>query len=359
MKLFSSYSLGNTSLNNRIVMAPMTRCRAENNIPNKLMAEYYAQRASAGLIITEGTAPSKNGLGYARIPGIYSEAQVEGWKKVTQAVHQQGGKIFIQLMHTGRASHPLNMEADTRVVAPSPIVLSGEMYTDSEGNQPYPVPEQMTEQDIQEAIQEFVNAAKNSIEAGADGVELHAANGYLINQFLSPLSNQRTDSYGGSAENRNRFAIEVAQAVIDAIGADKVGVRISPYGVFNDLAPFEGIDEQYLSLVDAFNNLGVVYLHLVDHSGMGAPEVPVSIKEKLKEAFNNTFIASGGLDRKKAIDILEADQGDLVAFGRPFISNPDLVHRLKDDLELTPPDFDTFYTPGEKGYTDYAFKVAE
>ncbi|WP_281614807.1 alkene reductase [Flammeovirga sp. SubArs3] len=359
MKLFSSYSLGNTSLNNRIVMAPMTRCRAENNIPNELMAEYYAQRASAGLIITEGTAPSKNGLGYARIPGIYSEAQVEGWKKVTQAVHQQGGKIFIQLMHTGRASHPLNMEADARVVAPSPIVLSGEMYTDSEGNQPYPVPEQMTEQDIQEAIQEFVNAAKNSIEAGAEGVELHAANGYLINQFLSPLSNQRTDSYGGSAENRNRFAIEVAQAVIDAIGADKVGVRISPYGVFNDLAPFDGIDEQYLSLVDAFNNLGVVYLHLVDHSGMGAPEVPVSIKEKLKEAFNNTFIASGGLDRKKAIDILEADQGDLVAFGRPFISNPDLVHRLKDDLELTPPDFDTFYTPGEKGYTDYAFKVAE
>ncbi|WP_044206863.1 alkene reductase [Flammeovirga sp. OC4] len=359
MKLFSSYSLGPISLQNSIVMAPMTRCRAENNIPTDLMAEYYAQRASAGLIITEGTAPSKNGLGYARIPGIYSSEQVDGWKKVTSAVHEKGGKIFMQLMHTGRVSHPLNMTDDARVVAPSAIAMSGEMYTDAEGNQPYPVPQEMTLEDIKEAIQEFVNAAKNAIQSGMDGVELHAANGYLINQFLSPISNQRTDEYGGTAEKRNRFAIEVAQAVVEAIGADKVGIRISPYGVFNDLAPFDGIDEQYLALIDALNALDLVYLHIVDHSGMGAPEVPKSIKQKLKSAFKNTFIASGGLDKEKAEAILEAEEGDLVAFGRPFISNPDLVERMKEDLEIATPDFDTFYTPGEKGYTDYEVAVVQ
>ncbi|WP_205959751.1 alkene reductase [Flammeovirga aprica] len=358
MKLFSSYSLGPLALKNRVVMAPMTRCRAENNIPTDLMAEYYAQRASAGLIITEGTAPSKNGLGYARIPGIYSSEQVEGWKKVTQAVHDKGGKIFVQLMHTGRVSHPLNMETDARIVAPSAIALSGEMYTDQEGNKPYPVPEEMTSADIKEAIQEFVSASKNAIESGMDGVELHGANGYLINQFLSPITNQRTDEYRGSPENRNRFAVEVAKGVVEAIGADKVGIRISPYGVFNDLAPFEGIDEQYLALVDALNELDILYLHIVDHSGMGAPEVPKSIKQKLKSAFKSTFISSGGLDKEKAEGILEAEEGDLVAFGRPFIANPDLVERLKENAEIATPDFDTFYTPGEKGYTDYTVAVA-
>ncbi|WP_216639031.1 alkene reductase [Flammeovirga sp. SJP92] len=359
MKLFSSYSLGKISLNNRVVMAPMTRCRAVDNIPTDLMATYYAQRASAGLIITEGVAPSKNGLGYARIPGVYSSEQVEGWKKVTSAVHEEGGKIFMQLMHTGRVSHPLNMTSDARVLAPSAIALSGEMYTDAEGNQPYPVPEEMTIEDIKEAVQEFVMASKNAVESGMDGIELHAANGYLINQFLSPVTNQRTDEYGGSPENRNRFAIEVAKGVVEAIGGDKVGIRVSPYGVFNDLAPFEGIDEQYLAFVDALNELDLVYLHIVDHSAMGAPEVPKSIKEKLKSAFKNTFIASGGLDKEKAEAILEAEEGDLVAFGRPFISNPDLVDRFKENADIASPDFDTFYTPGEKGYTDYKVAVAQ
>ena len=359
MKLFTSYSLGPNTLKNRIVMAPMTRCRAENNIPNDLMAEYYAQRASAGLVITEGTAPSKNGLGYARIPGMYTTEQVEGWKKVTKAVHDNDGKIFVQLMHTGRVSHPLNMEEGARVVAPSAIALSGEMYTDAEGNQPYPVPEEMTIADIQYTIQEFVSAAKRAIESGMDGVELHGANGYLINQFLSPITNHRIDEYGGTPEKRNRFALEVAKAVVDVIGEEKVGIRISPYGVFNDLGPFEGIDEQYLALIDGLNDLGLTYLHIVDHSGMGAPEVPKSIKEKLKNAFNNTFISSGGLDKEKAENILENDEGDLVAFGRPFISNPDLVHRLEGNLEIAQPDFDTFYTPGEKGYTDYQEAVTQ
>ncbi|OHX63933.1 alkene reductase [Flammeovirga pacifica] len=353
MKLFENYSLGNIPLNNKVVMAPLTRSRAINNIPDELIAEYYEQRASAGLIITEGTAPSANGCGYPRIPGIYNQAQIDGWKKVTDAVHEKGGKIFMQLMHTGRASHPANMEKEARVLAPSAIQLSGEMWTDSEGMQPYPVPEVMTTEDIQSTIQEYVDAAKNAIKSGMDGVELHSANGYLMEQFLTPHSNHRTDEYGGSIENRNRFIIEISQKVADAIGPEKVGIRVSPYGVFNDQGPFDELNEQYKELIKALNSIGLTYIHVVDHEGMGAPKVPDSIKEDIRLGFKNTYIASGNMTKRKGEVTLEANEGDLIAFGRPYISNPDLVHRLKNDIELAAPDFDTFYTPGEKGYTDY------
>lgn len=355
MKLFESYDLGPSSLKNRIVMAPMTRCRAIDNIPNDLMATYYAQRASAGLLITEGTSPSPNGVGYARIPGIYSDAQMEGWKKVTEAVHQENGKIFIQLMHTGRVSHLDNMPEGTTVLAPSPVPLEGEMYTDQNGMQAYPLAKEMDLQDIETAKNEYVQAAKNAIETGFDGVELHGANGYLIDQFINPTTNQRNDTYGGNTLNRNRFPLEVAQAVAEAIGADRTGIRLSPYGVFNGMGIFDGIDAAFMELVQGLSDLGLVYLHVVDHSAMGAPEVPQQIKAAMQEAFEGTFILSGGYDKESAEADLEAGKGDLVAFGRPLLANPDLPKRMEEDLELNEPDQNTFYTADETGYTDYSF----
>lgn len=353
MKLFTSFRLGNLELQNRVVMAPMTRSRAIGNIPNDLMAEHYGQRANAGLIITEGTAPTANGLGYPRIPGIYSEAQVQGWKKVTEAVHEKGGRIFIQLMHTGRVSHPLNMEAGTRIMSASAIVAEGNMYTDQEGNQPHPVPEEMSLEDIRTEQQGYVNAARNAIAAGFDGVELHGANGYLIEQFLNPASNQRNDSYGGSLENRNRFAVEVAQQVAEAIGAERVGIRLSPNGVFNGMAIFPEAQEQYVLLAKELAAVGLAYVHIVDHSSMGAPAVGDDMKDAIRKAFGGVIIVSGGLSAETAEQALQQGKGELAAFGRPYISNPDLVHRMKNGIALQDPDFSTFYTPGEKGYTDY------
>ncbi|MTB52338.1 alkene reductase [Lewinella sp. W8] len=353
-KLFTTYTLGEITLSNRAVMAPMTRSRALDNVPNELMATYYGQRAGAGLIITEGTSPSPNGLGYPRIPGCFNEDQVAGWKLVTEAVHQKGGKIFLQIMHTGRVSHPDNLPAGGRVVGPSPIALEQtKMYVDGQGELPVPFPEAMSAEDIDVAIKEYVNCAKLAIKAGFDGVELHGANGYLIDQFINPLSNQRKDEYGGSIENRLRFARQVAEAVVAAIGKERTGIRISPYGVFNELGAFDDVDETFVALAKMVSELGLVYLHLVDHSGMGAPAVPDSIKADLRKAFSGTFILSGNYDAERAHEDLSADKGDLVAFGRPYIANPDLVERFKQGVELATPDFDTFYTPGPEGYTDY------
>ncbi len=351
--LFSPATLGKLQLKNRIVMAPLTRSRATDNVPNALLEKYYAQRAEAGLIISEGTSPSVNGLGYARIPGLFSDAQVQAWKLVTEAVHAKGGKMFAQLMHTGRVSHAANMQAGTRVMAPSAVALEGEMWTDSSGMQPYPVPEAMTEDDIASTIGEYANAAKNAIAAGFDGVEVHAANGYLIDQFLNTATNQRSDQWGGSVENRVRFAVEVTKAVVAAIGAGRVGMRISPYGAFNGTAPDAKMDALYLRLVEEVNPLGLAYIHVVDHSSMGAPEVSPELKQKIRANFKGKYILSGGYDAARANADLDAQKGDLVAFGRPFISNPDLVSKLQSGAELTPPDSDTFYTPGDKGYTDY------
>lgn len=353
MKLFTEFKLGNTTLKNRIVMAPMTRSRAIGNIPNDLIAEYYGQRASAGLIITEGTSPSANGLGYARIPGIYSAEQVAGWKKTTDAVHAKGGKIFIQLMHTGRIAHGSNLPEGAKVVAPSAIKAAGQMWSDTEGMQDHPTPEALTAEGLKEAMQEYVDAAKNAIEAGFDGVELHAANGYLLDQFLNPQANQRTDEYGGSADKRNRFVIETAQAVADAIGTDRTGIRISPYGAFNDLHAFDGVDDQYNALAKALGEIGLVYIHIVDHSAQGAPEVPQRIKDSIRANFGSTIIVSGGLDKAKAEAELQAGHGELAAFGRPFIGNPDLVERLQHDLPLAEFDATKLYTADADGFTTY------
>lgn len=351
--LFSPYTLGSTPLRNRVVMAPMTRSRAIDNVPNALMAEYYAARAEAGLIITEGTAPTANGLGYPRIPGAYDAAQRDGWAAVTDAVHARGGRIALQLMHVGRIGHPLNLPEGAELVAPSAVAAPGQMYTDAEGPKDHPTPKAMDADDIRRARDGYVNASKLAVEAGFDFVELHAANGYLLDQFLHPQSNQRSDAYGGSPAARNRFVLEVARAVGEAIGFDRVGIRLSPYGVFNGLGAFDGIDAQFIELSKALGALGLAYLHLVDHSSMGAPAVPQSIKTGMREAFGRALILSGGYDSSRAEADLEAGRGELVAFGRPFIANPDLVQRMKAGAALAEPDHGTFYTPGPKGYTDY------
>ncbi len=351
--LYTPAALGHLVLQNRMVMAPMTRSRALGNIPNALMAEYYAQRSTAGLIITEGTSSSPNGLGYPRIPGIFSPAQVEGWKSITGAVHSKGAKIFLQLMHCGRISHPLNMPEGARVIAPSAVAAAGEMYTDAAGLKPFPVPEAMTVDDITATIAEYAQAARNAVAAGFDGVELHGANGYLLEQFLRPNSNLRTDIYGGSIKNRVRFVLEVVDAVIGAIGGERVGIRFSPFGVFNDMPLYDDIEEDYSWLAKLFNVSGLSYIHLVDHSSMGAPHVPDSIKATFRREFKGALILSGGYDAERAELDLEQGKCDLVAFGRTFLANPDLVQRWKVGAALNAPDMDTFYSPGSKGYTDY------
>jgi N-ethylmaleimide reductase len=351
--LFTPTTLGPLHLKNRIVMAPLTRSRATGNVPNELMEKYYKLRADAGLIITEGTAPSANGLGYARIPGMFSDAQVQGWKRVNDGVHAAGGRIFVQLMHTGRVSHPANMAADAKIIAPSAVAAPGEMWTDSSGMQAHPTPAEMSEDDIAQAIAEYANACKRAMEAGFDGVELHAANGYLIDQFLNTASNRRTDKWGGSVENRIRFAVEVAKASAAAIGAERIGMRISPYGAFGGMVPDAEMDALYERLIAELNVIGLVYIHVVDHSSMGAPEVSPQVKAKIRANFKGKYILSGGYDAARANADLDANRGDMVAFGRPFISNPDLTQKLKNGTELAAPDFNTFYTPGEKGYTDY------
>ena len=353
--LFDSVQVRALTLRNRTVMAPMTRSRAvEANTPNALMAEYYAQRASAGLIITEGTSPSANGLGYARIPGLFNAAQVAGWKLVTDAVHAQGGKIVIQFMHTGRVTHVANLPAGAEVVGPVNGACPGEMYVDALGMQPHTPARAMTEADIAHAVAEYAQAARLAIEAGFDGVELHAANDYLIEQFLNANVNTRTDGYGGSTAGRNRFALEVARATVAAIGAERVGIRLSPYGVFNGTGAFADVDAQYLALVQELSTLGLMYLHVLDHSAMGAPAVPAALKAALRAAFDGPFILAGGFDAASAEQALVDGQADLIAFGRPFISNPDLVERMRQGAPLNPPDMATFYTPGPVGYTDYA-----
>jgi N-ethylmaleimide reductase len=352
--LFDKFSARSLHLANHMVMAPMTRSRATpEHTPDALMATYYGQRATAGLIITEGTSPSPNGLGYPRIPGLYDAAQVNAWKATTAAVHAQSGKIFVQFMHCGRVAHVANLPMGAEVLGPGSTVCPGEMFTDTLGMQPYSPPRAMSEADITRAVNEHVTAAKLALDAGFDGVELHGANGYLIEQFLNPLVNLRTDGYGGSIEARNRMALEVARATVSAIGRDRVGIRLSPYGVFNGTGEFPEVQAQYLALAKGLSALGLIYLHLVDHSAMGAPPVPADFKLKLRAGFDGLFILSGGFDHAGAEKALIERRGDLIAFGRPFLANPDLVARMRKDAPLNAPDMATFYVPGAKGYTDY------
>ena len=349
MDLFSPLKLGPVALSNRAVMAPMTRCRAIDNIPGQLMSEYYAQRASAGLIVSEGIAPSPNGLGYPRIPGLFSDPQIAGWRAVTGAVHDAGGRIFAQLMHTGRISHPINMPGGAEIVAPSAVAAAGSMFTDSDGMQPHPVAKAMTASDVKQAIDEFVTAARNAVEAGFDGVELHAANGYLFEQFLNPHSNVRTDSYGGSIENRGRFVVETARAVSDAIGPERVGIRLSPHGTFNDMAVYGDVAGQYAWLAGQLDQIGLVYVHLV----LGQNGIPDETMAAIRGNYRGVFMVNSGFDRPAAESVIDAGGADLVSFGVPFIANPDLVERMRDGAGLADPRPDLFYAAGPEGYVDY------
>ena len=352
--LFENYQLGSITLKNKVVMAPMTRSRAPQNLPNSLMVEYYAQRASAGLIITEGTSPSPNGLGYARIPGIFSKEQVVGWKNITDAVHEKGGKIFIQFMHTGRIAHQSNLPEGAKVIGVSEIAAAGDMWTDEGGMLPHTTPHALSTSEVKATIEEYVDAAKNAIEAGFDGVELHAANGYLIEQFLNGAINNRTDEFGGSLENRSRFLLEIAEKTIAAIGKEKVGVRFSPYSNFNDIPAYNEVEETYPYLAKKLNDLGIAYIHLLDHSATGEDLVPKKLRAEIRNAFKGTIIWCGGFTKERAEADLETGNADLIAFGKPFISNPDLVERLRTGAALTATDFTTLYTPDEKGYIDYS-----
>lgn len=351
--LFSSYKLGRIELKNRVAMAPMTRSRSTGNTPIDIVATYYEQRSEAGLLITEGTAPSPNGLGYPRIPGLFNKEQAADWKKVTDAVHGAGSRIFVQLMHTGRVTHPLNQPEGSRVLAPSALAAPDPMFTDTEGPKPCPVPEVMTEDDIGSTIEEYALSAELAIEGGFDGVELHGANGYLIDQFLNTASNQRSDRWGGAVENRIRFAVEVAKRVAERIGGDRTGIRLSPYGVFNGMAPDDEHDELFERLAEELGKLNLAYIHIVDHSSMGAPAVKDEIKQTIRKSFGGTIVLSGGYGKERAERDLQAGSGQLVAFGRPFIANPKLVSKLRTDAELVEPDPSTFYTPGKEGYIDY------
>jgi N-ethylmaleimide reductase len=339
-------------------MGPMTRSRALGNVPNEMMAEYYRQRATAGLIITEGTAPGPEALGYARIPGLFDAQHVKGWRLTTDAVHDAGGHIFVQLMHVGRIFHELNLPAGTTGVAPSAIAAAGQMWTDQEQMKPTGTPKALSGAELHRVRDEFVKSATLGIEAGFDGVELHGANGYLLEQFLHPRTNQRTDAYGGSVENRARFVIEVVHGVANAIGADRLGIRLSPWSTFNDMSHYPELDEAYEYLAEQLQKIGIAYVHLVDHSRLSALDAAGQTAKAVRSVFTGTYISSGNYTTLADIEeALTSGKADLVSMSRPFIANPDLVERLRRNLPLATPDQATFYGPGPKGfadgYTDY------
>lgn len=298
-------------------------------------------------------SPSPKGLGYARIPGLFREDQAEAWKNATDAVHERGGRIVVQLMHTGRVTHVANLPAGAEVLGPVDGACPGQMWTDSEQMQPHSPARAMSAQDIQRTVDEYAQACRLALQAGFDGVELHAANGYLIEQFLNANVNQRSDDYGGSIAGRNRFALEVARACATAIGAERVGIRLSPHGAFNATGTFPEVDAQYEALVAELSSLGLLYVHLLDHSAMGAPAVPADLKQRLRQTFQGPFILAGGFDAASAEAALQAGQADLIAFGRPFLANPDLVERMQTGAALNAVDESTLYTPDATGYTDY------
>lgn len=353
-KLFTPLRAGALSLKNRVVMAPLTRNRArpEDDAPVALNAEYYRQRASAGLIISEGTQISPEGKGYAWTPGIYSSAQIEGWRAVTEAVHAEGGLIVAQIWHVGRVSHVSLQPGGKAPVGPSALTATTRTF-DGEKFVPTSEPRALETAEIAQILASYHHAAMNARSAGFDGVEIHAANGYLIEQFLRVSSNTRTDGYGGSIENRTRFLEEVVETVSGAIGADRVGVRLSPFSHANGVE-IDGAEELYTRAIERISPYGLAYLHMVEGETGGARTLPdPEAIARLRALFNGVYIANNGYDRQRAIEAVETGAADAVAFGRLFISNPDLVERLRAGAPLNDWDQPTFYGGGEKGYTDY------
>ncbi|MDE2579468.1 MAG: alkene reductase [Hyphomicrobiales bacterium] len=353
MKLFTSFRLGDLELPNRIVMAPLTRNRATHDADaaNELMARYYTQRASAGLIVAEASPISQEGQGYIWTPGCYTDAQVEGWRKVTSAVHKAGGRMFLQIWHVGRVSHVSLQPNNGAPVSSSPIQAEAKTYVAS-GFEPTSAPRALETAEIPRVLADYEHAARCAKAAGFDGVEIHGANGYLIEQFLKDGCNKRTDKYGGSIENRCRFALEVVDTVLKVWDKQKVGIRISP------VTPANGISDSnpqplYNHFVGELNKRGLVYIHVVEGATGGARDVAPFDYGALRKAFSGAYMANNGYRRDMAEEAIASGRADLVAFGRPFISNPDLVERLRNDAPIAKWDLQTLYGGGEKGYIDY------
>jgi N-ethylmaleimide reductase len=353
--LFVPFQFGSYKLSNRIVMAPLTRSRAQaGDLPSLLAAQYYRQRSTAGLIITEATQISAQGKGYAFTPGIYNNAQVEGWKSVTAAVHQDGGRIFLQLWHVGRISHPSLQPSHALPVAPSAIKPEGKAFTEG-GFLPFVTPRALETSEIAGIVEQYHAASQYALDAGFDGVEIHAANGYLIDQFLRDSTNHRTDIYGGSLENRTRLLMEVTAAVASVWPADRVGVRLSPISPANDISDSDPAT-LFSYVVEQLSKFNLLYLHVIEGATGGSRSVEDGFDlQLLRKLFNGVYIGNNGYDREMAIAAREHNLVDMVAFGRPFISNPDLVARLKLNATLNKLDVDTLYGGGAKGYIDYPF----
>lgn len=353
--ILENFDLKNITLSNRIVMAPMTRTRSKNGIMTDMNALYYQQRASVGLIITEGTSISDSSMGYLYVPGIYNAAQTQSWKLVTKAVHDQGGKVFTQLWHVGRVSHISNQPNHFQPVAPSAILAKDStawgIEDGIEGRVQVSMPRALVEAEIPEIINDYRKAAQNAMQSGFDGIEIHAANGYLIDQFLNPDTNHRTDQYGGSIVNRTRFALAVVDAISEEIGAEKVGIRFSPFGTQHDMSIFEEIEETYQHLATELTTRDIAYIHLHDQGQLYTDHF--EFIQKFRSWYKGNIIFAGFLTKEIAEDLMKQKLIDLAAFGRPLISNPDLPERFKNNYPLTPGDRDTFYGFSAKGYIDY------
>lgn len=352
--LFEPVRLGSCQLTNRIVMAPLTRSRAtEEGVPTPLMAQYYAQRASAGLIISEGANISPQARGYAYTPGLYNRAQIEGWQSIVEAVHARGGRIFVQLWHVGRISHPSLQPNGAWPVAPSAIRPHASAFTKT-GFQHCVKPRALTTSDIYAIVEQYRQAARGALQAGFDGVEIHAANGYLIEQFLRDSTNQREDAFGGAVEHRARFLLEVVDAVAEVLGTARVGVRLSPLGTVNDGALDSDPLRTYSHVVEKLNGFHVAYIHVIEGVPQGLRETPDGFDlQRLRQLFKGLYIANNGYDLQRAVDACHQGRADLVSFGRAYIANPDLVERFKQGAPLNQPDRDTFFGGGAHGYTDY------
>ena len=348
--LFDPVTLGDLELSNRIVMAPMTRSRAgDGDAPTDLNVEYYRQRATAGLIVSEGTQPSESGKGYCRTPGIHSAAQIAGWRNVTDAVHAEGGKIVLQIMHCGRIGARANKAPTAETVAPSAIRAAGQMFTDAHGMVDFDMPRALETEEMPTLIAEFGQAARNALEAGFDGIELHAASGYLPMQFLSTGTNKRTDRYGGSAENRIRAVVEMLEAMAKSAGPGRVGIRICPGVPFNDIQD-DNPEETYAALLKAIDPMGLAYLHLIL---LKTPQIDGL--EVAKAHYTGSVILNDSITLERGNEMVDSEEAAAISFARHFLANPDLVQRFREGAELAHFDRKTLYTPGPAGYTDYPF----
>lgn len=348
-KLFENLKIGNLELENRIIYAPLTRSRADDEgVQPDFAADYYGQRASAGLILTEATNVSPLAKGYVRTPGIYTDAQIESWRKVTDAVHAKGGKIFMQLFHTGRIALPDFLPDNQKPVAPSAIKANGQNYTD-DGMKDFVEPRELLTEEVKATIKDFAKAAKNAIDVGFDGVELHGANGYLVHQFLGTNTNKRTDEYGGSDENRARFLLEAIDAITAEIGSENLGIKLSPTVSFNDMEDANA-EEFYPYIIEKLNERNLAYLHV---GFQVASENELGWHKLLRPLFKGAYFANGGFEKKSGEKLLESGNSDAIVYGKLFLANPDLPKRFNLNAELNDWDANTFYTPGKKGYTDY------